>query len=468
MPKLQSNDSIHKQRRIVHVVLLLALSFFSSQAEALTDAKETKDYPEVVQLILQHCSNVSDDGMDSMEICSCSGVYVGPHTILTAAHCVAKPLDVERPIDPEVFPLTQISPASHIFVEGRENIAIEKVIYSRDLEMAAVVLSEPTDHYYPVSVESPSLEKPKATLLGYGSSCLLGCNDGAKRVGKNAIHSFLSNRTQTMGIIETLGTFTLTEETFESLHRHPKFPLSERPSRYGSAGVPGDSGGPLLTKEGGRFTVAGILSLYDLDGWVPKTIFEEINQVRPPSESIRLVDRGAFREHRSSFFRHIEGERENDFFIKNYYSSTFYAQNFLKFANHHGADITFAGSTSNEVEPSSNFVVQGYPVVPQDLIPPTPIAELVSTPISLVIHLACYFSEEWKSESVLEFPLEPQERTFYYVTHRREQLKSEGYYPFLRDGLYWDNKHFYYVVGFEDGYYFLPKRCAGSEKTIVH
>lgn len=226
---------------------------YLSNSYAVTNSKMVANglYPEIVQI--KPTFNYSEK---SSEQFSCTGTYVGPKTILTAAHCVVVP---QSPKDEAKFPVAKMIIAQQINIQGKNDVKVEKIIYYYGLDLALLVLDKATDEYIPISVKEPWSDSLTVKMVGFGSSCLIGCNDLTKKEGNNKIDFVQANSDKNIpgGIIRTIGKVGLNELSDELKIKNKisqELVNKDINSPYESAFVPGDSGSALTSAELNKFS----------------------------------------------------------------------------------------------------------------------------------------------------------------------------------------------------------------------
>lgn len=205
--------------------LLLSSCSHSGQSPRVSsikiiDGQETETHPEVVRLVLKDKAGE--------ELGTCTGEFVSPITVLTAAHCFDDEALAELKIGDQFFPMeaSKIHPQYVAFAEDsvRYDLALVRFKGYRNASFLQFALQRPG-------------VGGQVTIIGFGKSEFTtrkGAGIGVKRLGEATIAAL--------------------EEGYLRIVKNP--------GSSDSASAPGDSGGAMLNE--GR--LAGITSLGAPDG----------------------------------------------------------------------------------------------------------------------------------------------------------------------------------------------------------
>jgi len=440
-----------------YLTVLLALAIYLPNTYALTNAKviATDVHPEVVQLLLKIKVLTGSEESNA----ACTGTYVGPKTILTAAHCVISP---EKSKDIKSFPIAKIGTASQISIDGKAGVKVEKIIYHFGMDLAVLVLDTATDKFIPVSVEEPLPVTTDIKMIGFGLPCAWGCDyDGLKREGSNTINYVMGNKevNGVGGIIRLLGKFgysDMTEAEKLAYNISTETIQKDLSSSYGSAATDGDSGSPLIQSKDGSDVVIGVYS-----SSVPSiSSFSKglLDYFKKETASSSVVDNYGNMSGETFIVDLIEklppvslNSSTNEYiYVKDTYSSLFNDMDFLRYANSNGADIAFDKINSkefkanafyktidlNKLDNSAEYKLQAPAAYFSDHLPDA----LRSNP-----QISCFDTPGYKTEYVTGFPKEPKENTIYIMRYSKELITQLGVYVF--NNLVWtDDEAFYNIL----------------------
>lgn len=313
---------------------------------------------------------------------TCTGTYVGPNSILTAAHCVENKFIkkqnneesiqnfnnvISRITDSTIEDFTGIAidvfPGTSIMINGNPS-NISKIILHHGSDLAILVTKNTVKDYQSVSFEKIQVKQP-VKMIGYGMDSVdhnSNSGVGFKQLGTNYIDSLFTIRDKLPKHLQNLNTKYL--KYISDYFIAEQLKLSAMNAGWGEIGIIGnvdydnfeiqslrgqaaatfgDSGGPLINKDN---HIIGVMSLVtyckagkalDLSKSSEDKAFKQ--------EQLKLAeDYGDIQFKSLMNFMYNCAETRIGNSVVNYYSMIKEANSFIKFAIENGAQIKTSNS----------------------------------------------------------------------------------------------------------------------------